>query len=99
MNATIGSSAGAYSPILDTIRWLHEMGFWLEIVTLVIPGFNDSNNELTRLVEFLASVSSDIPWHVTAFHKDYKMTDPRQITAGPFIPLMRSQSDFLVLDC
>jgi pyruvate formate lyase activating enzyme len=67
---------GRLQPILDTIRRLHEMGFWLEIVTLVIPGFNDSEDELTRLAEFLASVSSDIPWHVTAFHKDYKMTDP-----------------------
>ena len=52
------------------------MGFWLEIVTLVIPGFNDSDDELTRLAEFLVSVSPDIPWHVTAFHQDYKMTDP-----------------------
>jgi pyruvate formate lyase activating enzyme len=52
------------------------MGFWLEIVTLAIPGFNDSDDELTRLAEFLVSVSPDIPWHVTAFHKDYKMTDP-----------------------
>jgi hypothetical protein len=41
----------------------------------VIAGFNDSDNELTRLAEFLAGVSPDIPWHVTAFHKDYKMTD------------------------
>src|SRR3981189_2324598 len=67
--------------ILDTTKRLHEMGFWLEIVTLVIPGFNDSNDELTRLAEFLASVSSDIPWHVTAFHKDYKMTDPENTSA------------------
>src|SRR5438105_6184125 len=67
---------GRLQPILDSIGRLHEMGFWLEIVTLVIPGFNDSNDELTRLAEFLASVSPDIPWHVTAFHKDYKMTDP-----------------------
>src|SRR5437773_8970136 len=72
---------GRLQPILDTIRRLHEMGFWLEIVTLVIPGFNDSSDELTRLAEFLASVSSDIPWHVTAFHKDYKMTDPEN--TGP----------------
>src|SRR5207248_5477088 len=36
----------------------------------------DSNDELRRLCEFLASVSVDIPWHVTAFHKDYKMSDP-----------------------
>ena len=67
---------GRLQPILDTIRRLHEMDFWLEVVTLVIPGFNDSDDELQRLAEFLASVSPDIPWHVTAFHKDYKMTDP-----------------------
>lgn len=66
---------GRMEPILETIRSLHQMGFWVEIVTLVIPGFNDSDEELQRLAEFLASVSPDIPWHVTAFHKDYKMTD------------------------
>ena len=72
---------GRIQPILDTIRRLYEMGVWLEIVTLVIPGFNDSDDELTRLAEFLAAISSDIPWHVTAFHKDYKMTDPEDTSA------------------
>ena len=67
---------GRSQPILDTIRRLYELGFWLEIVTLVIPGFNDSDDELKRLTEFIASVSAEIPWHATAFHKDYKMTDP-----------------------
>src|SRR6476620_1386494 len=67
---------GRIAPILETIRSLHEMGVWLEIVTLLIPGFNDSNEELQRAAEFLASVSVEIPWHLTAFHKDYKMIDP-----------------------
>ena len=67
---------GRIEPILDTIRSLHAMGIWVEIVTLLIPGFNDSDDELKRLTEFVASVSPDIPWHVTAFHKDYKMHDP-----------------------
>jgi pyruvate formate lyase activating enzyme len=67
---------GRLQPILDTIRRLYEMGFWLEIVTLLIPGFNDSHDELQKAAEFLAGISSDIPWHLTAFHKDYKMTDP-----------------------
>jgi pyruvate formate lyase activating enzyme len=49
------------------------MGLWLEIVTLLIPGFNDSPDEVRRLTEFLAGISPDIPWHVTAFHGDYKM--------------------------
>lgn len=71
---------GRIQPILDTIQRLHNMGFWVEIVTLLIPGFNDSDDELTRLTEFVAGVSPDIPWHVTAFHKDYKMTDPAETT-------------------
>jgi len=71
---------GRIGPILDTIRWLHEAGVWLEIVTLLISGFNDSDDELRRLSEFLAGVSRDIPWHVTAFHKDYKMSDPADTT-------------------
>ena len=64
---------GRIGPILDSIRRIHAMGLWLEIVTLLIPGFNDSEDELRRLTEFVSSVSPDIPWHVTAFHPDYKM--------------------------
>ena len=67
---------GRIGPILETIRSLYKMGVWLEIVTLLIPGFNDSEKELRGLTEFIADVSRDIPWHVTAFHKDYKMEDP-----------------------
>ena len=61
---------------------VHERGIWLEVVTLVIPGFNDSDEELGQIARFLASVSRDIPWHVTAFHKDYRMTDPEATSAG-----------------
>lgn len=71
---------GRIQPILDTIRRLHEMEFWIEIVTLLIPGFNSSDDEIKRLTEFIAGISLDIPWHVTAFHKDYKMTDPQNTT-------------------
>ena len=73
---------GRIQPILDTIRALHEMGIWLELVTLLIPGFNDSRDELLRLTEFIAGVSPDIPWHVTAFHGDYKMIGPENTTAA-----------------
>jgi len=72
---------GRIGPILDTIRRLHQMRFWIEIVTLLIPGFNDSRDELQRLTAFVAGVSPDIPWHVTAFHKDYRMTGPQNTTA------------------
>jgi pyruvate formate lyase activating enzyme len=67
---------GRLSVVLDTIKMLVEKGFWVEVVTLVVPGFNDSESELRDIAKFLASVSPNIPWHVTAFHKDYKMTDP-----------------------
>ena len=72
---------GTLQNVLDTIRRLKEMAFWVEIVTLVVPGFNDSDEELTRIAEFIAGVSPDIPWHVTAFHPDYKMTDPGRTPA------------------
>jgi pyruvate formate lyase activating enzyme len=76
---------GRLQPILDTIRSLHEMGIWLEIVTLLVPGFNDSQEELTALTEFISGVSPDIPWHVTAFHKDYKMMDSDNTSAGDLL--------------
>jgi pyruvate formate lyase activating enzyme len=76
---------GRLQPILDTIRRLHAMEFWVEIVTLLISGFNDSRDEIERLTSFIASVSPDIPWHVTAFHADYKMTDPPNTTADMLI--------------
>jgi pyruvate formate lyase activating enzyme len=71
---------GRLQPILDTIHRLHAMAFWVEIVTLLIAGFNDSDEELERLTSFIAGVSPDIPWHVTGFHGDYKMTDPPDTT-------------------
>ena len=59
--------------VTDTIERARAMGFWVEIVTLLIPGFNDDPSELRDLARFLASLSPDLPWHVTAFHSDYKM--------------------------
>jgi pyruvate formate lyase activating enzyme len=67
---------GVLEHVLETIKMVHEMGFWMEVVTLIVPGWNDSEEEIQKAAEFLISISPDIPWHVTAFHKDYKMTDP-----------------------
>lgn len=80
---------GNFQEVLDTIRQVHEMGFWLEIVTLVIPDYNDSDEELNGIAEFLADVSPDIPWHVTAFHPDYKMGD---FGATPIVTLDRARN-------
>ena len=80
---------GRLQPILETIEWLHRAGVWVEIVTLLVPGFNDSEAELRGLTQFLAGVSPDIPWHVTAFHKDYKMTDPANTTPAMLVRAAR----------
>jgi pyruvate formate lyase activating enzyme len=66
---------GVLRNVLDTIKRVKEMELWLEVVTLIVPGFNDGTDELWEAARFLASVSPDIPWHVTAFHSDYKMQD------------------------
>ena len=75
----------ALERVLDGIRMVFELGFWLEIVTLVIPGFNDDPGELAAAAQFIASLSPDIPWHVTAFHKDYRMLTPDQTSGRDLI--------------
>jgi pyruvate formate lyase activating enzyme len=72
---------GRLEPVLETIRSLHRMGVWIEVVTLLVPGLNDSDDEVRDIAEFIASVSQHIPWHVTAFHGDYHMTEPDRTTA------------------
>jgi len=78
---------GRLEPVLESLRRIHELGFWLEVVTLVVPGFNDSEEELRDIAGFLAGLSPDIPWHVTAFHPDYKM---RGVRATPAETLLRA---------
>lgn len=68
---------GALQPVLDTIRRLWDMAFWVEVVSLIVPDFNDSEEELQQMAEFVAGVSPDIPWHVTAFHPDYHASSTR----------------------
>ncbi|MFH1378194.1 MAG: AmmeMemoRadiSam system radical SAM enzyme [Planctomycetota bacterium] len=68
---------GELQPVLDTIRQLVERGIFAEIVTLLVPGLNDGDDELSRMADFIASVSPTLPWHISAFHADYKMTDRR----------------------
>ncbi|NLG43530.1 MAG: AmmeMemoRadiSam system radical SAM enzyme [Phycisphaerae bacterium] len=67
---------GVLENVLNTIRLTRQMGFWVELVTLLVPGMNDSDEELKQMTAFIAGVSPQIPWHVTAFHPDYKMTQP-----------------------
>ena len=76
---------GVLEHVLDALRMVYERGFWLEVVTLVVPGFNDDVADLRRMADALAKISLAIPWHVTAFHQDYKMTDPRDTTAADLV--------------
>jgi len=63
-------------PVLDTIRLMHDLGVWVEVTTLIIPGHNDSPRELEKIAAFIHGISPDIPWHVTRFYPTFKLTDP-----------------------
>jgi pyruvate formate lyase activating enzyme len=75
----LGGHLGA---VLETVRGAWEMGLWVEVVTLLVPGFNDDAAELDQMAEFLASVSVDVPWHVTAFHPDYRWEGGRSTSVA-----------------
>ena len=76
---------GTLEAVLKTIELLVRNDFWVEVVTLVVPGFNDSREELQSIAEFLVGVSPDIPWHVTGFHQNYQMIDPENTPASTLL--------------
>lgn len=68
--------AGArLQPVLEAIRLYRALGVWVEVTTLVIPGLNDSADELRRIATFVRSVGPEVPWHVSGFTPAYKMMD------------------------
>ncbi|HKI85050.1 MAG TPA: AmmeMemoRadiSam system radical SAM enzyme [Candidatus Krumholzibacteria bacterium] len=66
---------GTLKAVLNTLENLKARGFWVEVVTLLVPQFNDSENEIREMARFLAELDRDLPWHLTAFHPDYRMND------------------------
>lgn len=76
-------------PVLGSIRLMKTLDIWVEITTLIIPGQNDSEGELTEIAQFIADVDPDIPWHISRFHPDYKLTDR---SATPVETLRRAYS-------
>ena len=62
-------------PVLDSIKYMKEAGIWLEVTTLIIPGENDSDEELTQIAKFIAGVDKEMPWHISRFRPDYKFID------------------------
>ena len=83
--ATYRALGGKLESVLETIAGLLERGIWTEVVTLIVPGLNDSDDELAAIAAFLAGLSTDLPWHVTAFHPDYRMTDPPATPAATLV--------------
>lgn len=62
-------------PVLDNIRLYKELGIWIEVTTLIIPGYNDDEHQFEEIAAFIKSVGEDIPWHVTAFYPAFKLLD------------------------
>lgn len=74
-------------PVLDNIKRCYKDKIWTEVTTLLIPGYNDSSDELMKIAKFIAGVSKDMPWHVTAFYPCYKMLD---VPCTPVETLLRA---------
>jgi len=66
---------GRLAPVLATLEELHAAGVWLEVTTLLIPGLNDSPDELGQAARFLARLDPELPWHLTAFHPEHRVRD------------------------
>lgn len=76
--------AGALQPVLDTLVYLkRETDVWFEVTTLLIPGENDSDDELKRQTAWMAEqLGPDVPLHLSAFHPDYRMLDKPRTPAA-----------------
>lgn len=62
-------------PVLERIKEYYELGIWVEITTLIIPGYNDDEDELKKVARYIVEIDKDIPWHVSAFYPTYQLTD------------------------
>ena len=76
------------APVLESLKKLKSMGVWLEITTLVIPGLNDSDRELTDIAKFIWELGPETPWHVSRFHPTYML---RNASSTPVATLKRAR--------
>jgi len=73
-------------PVLDSLKLMKELGVWVEVTTLVIPGLNDSDDELRQIAIFIAEeLGAETPWHVSRFHPTYKLTDRSSTPPGTLV--------------
>jgi pyruvate formate lyase activating enzyme len=79
---------GRLEPVKNSIKLMKKLGIWVEVTTLIVPGFNDSKVELKDIADFIAGVDNNIPWHVSRFHPDYKFSD-RSLTPEASIEMAR----------
>jgi pyruvate formate lyase activating enzyme len=79
---------GRLQPVLDSISKMHELGVWVEVTTLIVPGDNDSPEELDSIAGFISGVSTEIPWHISRFHPDYQYTG---VKATPLETLSKAE--------
>lgn len=71
---------GRLKPVLDSIRHIKELGIWIEVTTLVVPGQNDGKEELREIAQFISSVDKNIPWHISRFYPSYRYEDSAPTT-------------------
>jgi len=67
--------SGSLEPVLNSIRLMHKLGIWVEVTTLLVPGVNDSEEEISAIANFISSIDNNMPWHVLRFHPDYQFSD------------------------
>jgi len=65
---------GRLTPVLNTIMRMKKLGIWIEVTTLIIPGENDSEEELSEIAGFISSLGKEIPWHISRFYPQYKFS-------------------------
>lgn len=76
VDKTYRTVCGAHlQPVLDSICLMKKLGIWVEVTTLLIPGINDSDEELKEIANFIHECDPGIPWHISRFYPTYKMLD------------------------
>lgn len=86
-------SGARLAPVLDTIKGMKEKGIWVEVTTLLIPGLNSSQDELTNLISFIVELDRDIPWHVSRFFPHYKLLDAPPTDTGMIFDILETAKD------